>query len=311
MLMNIPNGLFRDRENYTLYATNSSYFFSYDKSELSYYTNEPLFLYIAELFIKVPMLFPTLMGAFIGFIYSFYLVKNSRNIIIIIPGIILLVFNTFLIYPQVMQLRQGLATSLFIVIFFSVSKIRLKIILSLLLPFIHVVFIFIAPFYVFYQIYLRKKTTLYIIIFTSVLTFIFSFSFVIITGFLGLRQTSQSQDVEVSLGGGAFLLHSVLFLYIYFYGSKNNKDMYNWALIGMIIFVCSYFLVPSAGRLFVSFYPFVLYILVAKGNLKDLLILIVLDIIFIVLFFKSGLEGMLTVDVQSFYVEIYRLFYLM
>lgn len=306
ILFHIPNELFRDRQNYILYAHNINYFFSYSKSEFSYYTNEPLFLYIADLFKGSPDAFPLTMGAFVGFIYITYLTKLSKNVIVFIAGFLLLIFNTFLIYPQLMQLRQGLATSLFLILFFSLRNDKVKIFLSLFLPFIHVVFILITPLYIIYQIYLKSKTTIKILSYTAISTLIVSFAFFAIAGLLGLRQAVQYEDFDNSSGGGSLLLHFFVFIYIYYFGNKENEDLYNWTLIGLVVYICSYLFIPSPGRVFVSFYPFILYILVTKSRLKDIFILIVLNVIFIILFFKGGLRGMLTTDEQSFYVEFLR-----
>lgn len=306
VLFHIPNELFRDRQNYILYAHDINYFFNYSKNELSYYTNEPLFLYIAGLFEERPNVFPLAMGAFIGFIYVSYLTKFSKNVIVFIAGFLLLIFNTFLIYPQLMQLRQGLATSLFLILFFSSRSDKGKIFLSIFLPFVHVVFILITPLYVFYQIYLKSKTTIKILSYTAILTFIISFAVFAVADILGLRQATQYEDFDNSAGGGSLLLHFFVFIYIYYFGNKEDKDLYNWTLIGLVVYICSYLFIPSPGRVFVSFYPFILYILVTKSRLKDIFVLIVLNIIFITLFFKGGLRGMLTTDEQSFYVEFLR-----
>lgn len=296
LLFNIPNQLLRDRDNYILYAYDSSYFFQYEKSDLSYLTNEPVFLFIADLFSKRPEFFPTAMGVFVGLIYCVYAVKFSKNILIFLLAFLLIVFNTFLLYPQVMQLRQGLATALFIILFFSVKNNKLKIILLMIIPFIHVAFIFIVPLYLIYKFFLSKKSKFLIVSYTAILTSFISISFFIVSSALGLRQTEQYEDAtQVSLGGGSFVLHIFLLIYLYIWGhtSSENNDLYKWSLISLTFYIFSYFLIPSAGRFFVSFYPFVLYSLIVRANLKDVFLLSSLCLIFIVLFFNGGLQGML------------------
>ena len=296
LLFNIPNELLRDRDNYITFAYDSSYIFKYESNDISYFTNEPIFLFIADLFSKNPELFPTTMGVFVGLIYCLYTVKFSKNILVFLLAFLLIVFNTFLLYPQVMQLRQGLATALFLILFFSIKNNKLKIILSLMIPFIHVAFILIIPLYLVFINFFSKLNKFFIVLYTATLTFIISITFFIISSALGLRQAEQYQDaVQASLGGGSFLLHILLLIYVYFYGYRNsqNNDSYKWTLIGLTFYVVSYFLIPTAGRFFLSFYPFILYSLIGRANFKDILLLFVLCLIFITLFFNGGLQGML------------------
>lgn len=296
LLLNIPNEMLRDRANYIIYAYDSSYFFQYEKSDISYFTNEPVFLFIAELFSKKPELFPTIMGVFVGLIYCIYAIKFSKNVLMFLLGFLLIIFNTFLLYPQVMQLRQGVATALFVLLFFSVKNNRLRMLLLLIIPFVHVVFIFIVPLYILYITFFSKINKFFIVLYTAILTSIISIVFFIVSSALGLRQADQYSDAtEAALGGGSFLLHLALLIYIYIWGNKSaeNNDLYKWTLIGLTFYTFSYFLIPAAGRFFISFYPFVLYSLIGRAKFRDLLLLVSLCLIFITLFFNGGFQDML------------------
>lgn len=294
VLFYIPNEIFRDRENYVLYAYDSRNFFQYEKTDIAYYANEPLFLYLADLFNTIPEMFPTFMGVFIAFIYCAYTIKFSKNTLLFIMGFILLISNTFLIYPQIMVLRQGLATALFLVVFFSVNNIKLRLVLSLLIPFIHVVFIFIIPLYFIFYFILSRKSKFIVFLYTAIFTLTISIVFFIVASALGLRQAEQYEGVaQASLGGGSFVLHTIVLIYLYFLGNTENNHLYKWSLIGLTFYVFSYFLIPSAGRFFISFYPFVLYSLISRARLRDFLLIGLLCLMFGILFFNGGLSGML------------------
>lgn len=308
ILFNLPDDLFRDRSIYIIYAEDSKSIFSFDSREFKYFTNEPLFLYFASLFNSFPKMFPVFMGCFVGLVYCFYLERYSTNLIVFILGFLFLLFNTFLIYPQVMQLRQGFATALFLIIILSVRSARYKILFSLFLPFIHIIFLVIVPIYIYYELYLKYKNKF--LIFVNIATislFLSVFAFVLMYA-VGLRQAEQYDGVGSSFGGGAFILHVFLLIYFYFFVRNNNDDIYNWALMGLTFYIFSYFFLPSPGRVFISFYPFVLYVLVAQKSVLNYIVFLILLFIFMVLFFNGGLEGMLTLSTQNFYFEFLKHF---
>lgn len=308
VLFNLPNDLFRDRAIYIIIAEDSKSIFSFDSSEFKYFTNEPLFLYLADLFNSYPKIFPVFMGCFVGLVYCFYLERYSSNLIIFILGFLFLLFNTFLIYPQVMQLRQGFATALFLIIIFSVRSTKYKILFSLFLPFIHIIFLVIIPIFVYYELYLKYKDKF--LIFVNIATislFLSIFAFALMYA-VGVRQAEQYDGIGSSFGGGAFLLHIFLLIYFYFFVKKDNNYIYNWALIGLTIYIFSYFFLPSPGRVLVSFYPFILYALVAQKTVLNYIVFLILLFVFIVLFFNGGLEGMLTLPTTNFYFEFVKHF---
>ena len=299
--------MFRDRSIYIIYAEDSKSIFSFDSRELKYFTNEPLFLYFASLFNSFPKMFPVFMGCFVGLVYCFYLERYSTNLIVFILGFLFLLFNTFLIYPQVMQLRQGFATALFLIIILSVRSARYKILFSLFLPFIHVIFLVIVPIYIYYELYLKYKNKFLIFVNIAAVSLFLSFFAFVLMFALGLRHAEQYDGVSSSFGGGSFILHSLLFIYFYFFIKKSNDFIYNWALIGLTFYIFSYFVLPSPGRVLVSFYPFILYTLISQQTVLNYIVLLILLFIFIILFFNGGLEGMLSVSTSDFYFEFSKI----
>lgn len=307
VLFNIPDDLFRDRFVYTVYAIDSDSIFSFEFGGLKYFTNEPLFLYLAGLFNAFPEIFPVFMGCFVGGVYCFYLEKYSSNLVVFILGFLLLLFNTFLIYPQVMQLRQGFATALFLIIILSVRGTKNKILFSLFLPFIHIIFLAIVPLYICYELYLKYKSKFFILISVAAISLFLSFFAFVLMHAIGVRQAEQYDGFSASHGGGSFILHTVLLIYIYFFVRKNNDYIYNWALMGLTFYVFSYFFLPSPGRVLVSFYPFVLYVLIFQKTIFNYIVLLLLLFVFSALFFAGGLEGMLNVSKSDFYFEFLKI----
>lgn len=307
VLFNIPDDLFRDRFVYTVFAIDSDSIFLFEFGELKYFMNEPLFLYFASFFNYYPKMFPVFMGCVVGLVYCFYLEKYSKNLFIFILGFLFLLFNTFLIYPQIMQLRQGFATALFLIIVLSVSDLKNKIFFSLFLPFIHIIFLVIIPIYIYYELYLKYKSKFSIFKNIAIISLSLSFFSFALMSAIGVRQAEQYDGVNSSFGGGSFLLHSLLFIYFYFFIKKSNDFIYNWALIGLTFYIFSYFVLPSPGRVFVSFYPFVLYTLISQQTVLNYIVLLILLFIFIILFFNGGLEGMLSVSTSDFYFEFSKI----
>ncbi|WP_336138846.1 EpsG family protein [Acinetobacter ursingii] len=295
LLYKLPNDWFRDRDVYIIYAKHYDTFLQNDKSIKTFF-NEPFFSQIAGIFQSNPDLFPTILSIFIATTYFIYTIKKSETFVTFTLGISLLTFNSYLIFQQIFQLRQGLATALFVIIFFSIKNIKARIILSSLLPFIHVAFFIISPIYILYEIYLKNIKTTTLIIYTATITTIFSIISISIMVALGFRQASLYESFNETKGGGSLILHIILCLYVYFYGDKKDTRLYNWVILGLVFFIFSYFIFPPSGRLFGSFYPFILLYLVSRSTTKNIIVLLILNAIFIYLFFSSSYLDMLTMD---------------
>ncbi|MCH7315765.1 EpsG family protein [Acinetobacter sp. ANC 3882] len=305
VLWHLPNDWFRDRDVYLIYAKNYDTFLK-SEDPLKQLVNEPLFSQIAGLFSNYPEFFPICMSIFIASIYFILVIKKSKNIVIFFLATSLLFFNTFLIFPQLFQQRQGLATAFFLMIFFFIKRQRNRIILSCILPFIHVVFFIITPIYIIYELYLQHKEKTKIILSTSLTTIIFSLLSISLMYMIGFRQADLYNTLNEGRGGGSFLLHLFLLIYIYFWGNRYDQRLYGWVLLGLTFYIFSYFIFPASGRLFSSFYPFILIYLVSRDKLQDLAILFLMNIVFIYLFFSAGYLDMLNMNAISFDYELER-----
>ena len=307
ILYKLPNDWFRDRDIYLIYAENYDTFLKSD-NKIIQLVNEPIFSQIASIFTDSPEKFPTFMSIFIASTYFILVIKKSKNIILFFLASSLLLFNSFLIFPQLFQQRQGLATALFLIIFFTIKTQRTRILLSLILPFIHVAFFIITPIYVVYEKYLQHKSQSKIFIYTSSITIIFSTLSITIMYFLGFRQAELYSTLNEGKSGGSFLLHLFLLIYIYFYGNKNDNRLFGWVIIGLTFYIFSYFLFPAAGRLFSSFYPFILIHMISRSKIQDIAILSFISLVFIYLFFTTSYLDMLTMNATSFNYELLHFF---
>ena len=307
ILWHLPNDWFRDRDVYLIYAKNYDTFLKND-DPLKQFVNEPLFSQIASLFSNQPEFFPICMSIFIALTYFILVIKKSKNIITFFLATLLLLFNTFLIFPQLFQQRQGLATALFLIIFFGVKKQKNRIILSCILPFIHVVFFIITPIYIIYETYLQHKDFKKIILYTALTTIIFSMLSISLMYLIGFRQADIYNTLNESRGGGSFILHLALLIYIYFLGNRYDQRLLGWVFIGLTFYIFSYFIFPPSGRLFSSFYPFLLIYLISRSKIQDILVLFFMSIIFTYLFFSSGYLDMLNMSAPSFSYELERFF---
>ncbi|TCM63249.1 EpsG-like putative glucosyltransferase [Acinetobacter calcoaceticus] len=288
-IVSLPNEWFRDRNYYVIYANEAERIIENSSSILGLLLNEPIFLRVAQFFGNYisAELFPVVMSGFVAAVYTFSLIKYSRTFIMFTLGLLSLVFISYLQTAQVMVLRQGVATAIFLLIFLSSASDKRKIIFCALLSLFHSVFFIVTAVYAAYMFFLREKDTKLMLVIVAIAgAVLFLLSSFLLT-YLGFRQADLYANTTENSGGGAFILSLFTFIYLYFFGSKENKALYDWTLIGLVLFLVGYFLFFSAGRLFVTFFPFVLILLVSKSRLQDILFLIFINIIYIYLFYTG------------------------
>lgn len=286
-----PDEWFNDRDFYIIYANEAFNIISGAESLLIVIFNEPLFLLVAGFFGEYigANYFPAAMSVFVSAVYLYLLIKNSRTFIIFLMGVGLLIFNPYLHASQVMVLRQGVATAIFLLIFFSNKKDSTKLILCSFLSLFHSVFFIISFIYALYIYVLKNKSSRDIVLVVAVVSTIFYLLSMKLLNLLGFRQAElYSISGNSAGGGGAFLLSIAIFIYVYFYSDKENKQLYDWSLIGLVMFITGYFLFFSPGRLFMSFFPFILLLLVSKSRIQDILFLLFVNLIYIYLFFNQS-----------------------
>ena len=297
----MPNDWFRDRENYLIYAGSAE---SIQKlySGLYFYFNEPLFLKInsfSSIFFDYKVI-PQFFVFFISFTFCFNLMKNSKTIIVYILGIILLLTIPYIIQSQLVALRQGLATAIFMWGFLSFKDEKKVAVLILICAFIHSIYFLIFFFYCINFIFFKNLDFNRKLFFNSVGMICFSIFSIAVVRFFGLRQGEEYSENFNQGSGGAFILFVFVFVYLLVYGSKENKRLYDFSILGVLLFLSAYFLTPIAGRFFNTIAPFVVLLLVQRSRLIDILFLLFLSIIFVTLMFLSTYTSLLTIPDSIF-----------
>lgn len=301
---NMPNEWFRDRDNYIIYAEISGLIIDLYKEEsvLALFFNEPIFLYSNYFLGKFfdPEFIPYIFVGFIASVFFIFLGRNSKNFLVFISGLILFFLMPYLLQGQLVALRQGVATAIFILSFFVLKDDRKILAVIFLCSLFHSIFFIFFIFY-FLNFFFLKSFSFNKKLFIHFLTmFIFASVAVLAAKFFGLRQGNEYEGInELGVGGGAFLIFLLVFVYLYLYGNKENRRMYEFAMMGLVMFLTSYFISPIAGRLFNTVVPFVVFLLVSKSRAIDFFVIYFLIIVFLFLFLSGGYTDLFTIPVSQ------------
>ncbi|HDZ33951.1 MAG TPA: hypothetical protein ENH67_13930 [Pseudoalteromonas sp.] len=298
LLASLPNELFRDRDNYIVYARNFD-IIAGQYSALTFFFNEPLFLFYNKLlsFLFAPELVPRVSVFFISSTAAYFILKYARNLLMIVIGFSLLFFVSYTFHLQLVVLRQGVATILFlwIVYFFWGQKSFFP--LCFLLLFFHISFaiVFFVLFYEHVLNYFIKNIKLRLLFFSSTL-FAVSFLMLTIAALLGVRQATSSHLMNNTNGGGGFVLFAFLLFFLYLRGLNNVcKTPYGKiGLLGVIVYLVFYFTIPVSGRLISIFLLFYYIYIVLSLNLKDLFSALIFLMINVVLWSNAITNESLT-----------------
>lgn len=292
LTLNIKHYYYRDRVEYESYASNSDFIFSlYDG--IGVYFNEPLFLSI-NIFLNKwfdPATTVYFLSNTILIVILYLLGKYSKNFLTFILGLCILFFSYYLFHFQFVILRQALAT-IFFIFFFRDGK-KTNILFCLTASFIHSSFFLISFLYILFIFFEKKIDYRKLSYLFFVFSLFLSFFILKMASFLGVRQANQDHVLSsVTVGGGAFLVFSFLFLYMLFLYKGIKDELFKMSLIFLACFLGFYFFNPIAGRLMSSFLFIILLVLVRDSGFKNILLLIYLLIVFIVMAFMGTIEGM-------------------
>lgn len=309
LLSKIPNYVFRDRENYVIYAE-YSFDILKDYKPLSVLFNEPLFLYYNIYLSKFfsPDFIPKIGVFFIAFTLCYFILKYSVGFLHAVLGISLLLLVSYTFHLQLVILRQGVATAilLWLVHFFWGRKYFYP--LCVFLPFFHSSF-FIIVSLIFYNNLLSRyinneKLKISIIGLTTLLS---SFVILKIAENLGVRQASEEHLLVGDSSGGGFVLFSFIFVFIYFRGLKNvyNNRFGNISILGLIVYLSFYFSIPISGRIIGTFLPFMYIYIVSSKNKKIIFAGVVFLIVNAYLFYNSITNSSLTLEGVRYFNKIF------
>ncbi|WP_132353297.1 hypothetical protein [Photorhabdus khanii] len=244
----LPLEAFLDRENYLIYASESQVILDRYISQgiLSFFTNEPIWLltnislsltFTPETTLRIIILVPA------SVIFYVAIINNQKYILITL---------IFLFMPQILKnniihLRQGFAIALFILSWYSQSKI-IKNILLISTPFIHSSF-FIIITLVFIDSFsnkLRLSAGLRAIIVT-LFGLLIGNSLGFISSELGARQANEYHFSSASISGLGFIFWFCIF-WIYFLQGKDFTDKNSFSLTTLVFYLSTYFFVEFSGR---------------------------------------------------------------
>lgn len=219
-----------------------------------------------------------------------------------------------LLQPQVFALqlvtvRQGFGAAIFLWLF-PVLKNKLQLALTLaILGMIHnsffIIAFFVFIFYLFERVINRSYYWKIFLLFLAGI--VFNLAIFVVLQFFSSKQGAGYEEASLQGGGGGFILWGALFFYICVLLRKWRDvatlyETFDFALIGLIIYLTSYFLTPIAGRIIGTFIPFIYFIvLLRKENWAFGVLLLLLNWY---LFFNGGAEAFLETDLPTLMNDI-------
>jgi hypothetical protein len=267
MLTNMPLEGLPDRHNYIAMASESSLFYlirSFNEGFGALLFNEPLWrlLNAGLSIIFEPGSIVRGMVFFNSFVASYVVLEKTK----LNPmwGLVILFSPVFLI-NQAIQIRQGLATAIFLYSFYY-CRGQKKLYLYVLTPFIHSSFFFVAFIILFRRLSVRLKLPIFsqLIAWGVFSVFIGLFS-MMLSGALGARQADRYTEAADVSGVGFIFWIFVLFI---MFVSGPSWIKRNWfSVYILIIYLGSYWFLPVVARVLESG---LVLVLLSVGELKGL-----------------------------------------
>lgn len=242
----------KDRANYLVYADNSDLIILKYMSSgvLSFFFNEPIWLGINILlsdFLTAEQVVATVVF-FSAFISSFLVLKINPKYFLI------LVFFLFLpqvIVKYVVHLRQGLAISVFLLGWFSLSK-KWRWSLFITASLIHSSFFFIIFLYIMSNVMQRLNFAIDLrALITVVFGLVVSFGLGVAASFLGARQAGQYDFSVADISGLGFIFWLGVSMLYWFQGRRFTRK-HAFPMTVMVFYITTYFFIEVTGRIFES-----------------------------------------------------------
>lgn len=297
----LPNAYFRDRTNYIAYAVDSVGIFANYENWLIILFNEPLFLLIngaLSYFLHADTV-PYIFVFFIAFTLFFVVVKKSKNILTAVVAVLLLIFTAQVFHLQLVILRQGIATAMFIWLVYSCWSSRTFYLLLPVLGLVHSSFFIVTAMF-----YIDKFVTSYIsqrLVIRLFVQFFFGLAVSIlglyIAAALGMRQASESHILgPVSVGGGNFVLWSLVLITLLSLSTRRlfSNPFYIVSMLGLAFYLALYFFSPIAGRIVGVFLPFTLVAITSSFSGRVLFIMFFVLMVNFLMFFNAIESNSLT-----------------
>lgn len=307
-LASLDNILFKDRYNYLTYLNSMELRLELIiKGGIIFF--EPLF-YAFNSFLLLLLIPENVLFLWI-FIVCFSLVYFSFRVTKNIFAAVLLFLIIFL-QPQsfailLVTTRQGIGVAILIWSLFFIKKEKHFVYSIIIAGLIHNSFLIIAFLYMIgYYLDIKEYKYYNKYYFIGLLSLAVNLAFFSLIRYFNVKESYLDFDSEAR--GGAFLLWLIVLIYMLFFKKRclNSKFLfvriaYNFSVIGLLIYLTSYFLSPIAGRIIGTFIPFIYFILLYNMRIVDLFFVIALLVLNVYLFFNGGAEGFLAVPLNVFF----------
>lgn len=317
-MASLPNSIFRDRDNYMVYASIPFKLLARAISSGSFLFKEPLFLLLNQGLLSLhndPAKTVHILVFFTTFCTSFYAFYRANSAFGGLVVILFLFIQVQSLGLQLVTLRQGICAGILLLLIHKRSMHLLS--LLLLCGFIHNSFFVFAAFYGMqlllgrhFGITSNRAKSIYIAIFGL---FFFSM-FSVLSSLVATKQNLETIEVgDASGGGGAFIVWLIVLFYLLAFKTnvgikeKNdaNRNIYNLAIIGLLIYLTGYFLTPIVGRMIGVFIPFIIMALLHNFKVRDVFFIALVFGINFYLYLSGSFEGVLTVSLDSFHHELF------
>ena len=250
----IPHEHFSDRENYLFYLSYNDILIEKRLNEgwISFLANEPVWLLINNLLSTFfsPESALRLIIFFISSVTAYHVFKQEGNRKIVLK--LLIIMMPQVIGLQIGAIRQGLACSIFLLAWFSSSKL-VKNTLFIVTPFIHSSF-FIILFILFLSKNIEKinrlslslRTMIYAIAFAALIFIVFA-----VGEKVGARQVGLYGTSSANVSGLGFIFWSII-TGIYIYQGGNFLKNYSFEFSILTFYLLTYHFLWFSGRIFES-----------------------------------------------------------
>ncbi|MFW1911290.1 EpsG family protein [Acinetobacter ursingii] len=293
ILLSLPNFIFKDRVTYIAYIEQYDFFSTKTDGLLEYLVNEPVFLFFNYLLkdIVASDIVPKIYVFFILFSIIICLKKYSSNFVMFFLGLVSLIIIPYTFHLQLVILRQGIATAILLLALCFFKDNRKHLVVCLFVSLIHSSF-FLIFLYLLINNFLKKynRGKRYFVLF--LFNIFMGFFVLVLANMLGFRQSEDLLLADSGGSGGAWLLWLIVYVYMIFYGKKDNSYLYDYAMIGLISFLSLYFLNPISGRLVCSFIPAVIVILVSDFKYQSILIVSFIILLYGYIVYNGALVGL-------------------
>ncbi len=290
LFLNVPSSILRDRDAYSSIARDATQYIQLFGFDL--FLHEPIFLYFNVILMNffssnmIPYIFVFIITSCI----VLTLQKVAVNFLFFIMGLFAFTFTPGMFHLQLVTLRQGLASALFLLLIVFLKDEKKLLAGLFLLSFVHASFILFFCIYALYYIVSNNfKNRLYSNLFVSILISVGLLFGSVIGSYIGIYQFSY-MDTEVS-GFLGFFLYLFCSIYLIFFckDSFKGSKLYDLSLIFMLIGVFSFFTVPFLGRYSITFFLFLFILLVQKRGGVNFIFMSVLILLFAYKFYSGAI----------------------